>query len=151
MTVFRKTLEYQTKGQFDFVDVTDDISDFIEECEAQDGIVHVYCPHTTVAIKINEAEEGFTLDFKSKEEYFEYFESSHKVLDWQKSNKDRFFMLAYQYFELMEIPLSFLSTDRRWTPKLDLPLRTILEDKNLNHIALTILDQRRYFQEWKNL
>ncbi len=64
MKVFRKSFEYQTKGQFDFIDVTDDIAAFLEDCEAQDGLVHVYCPHTTVAIKINEEEEGFTLDFK---------------------------------------------------------------------------------------
>ena len=64
MKVFRKTFEYQTEGQFHFVDVTDDILGFVKETEAQDGLVHVYCPHTTVAIKINEAEEGFTLDFK---------------------------------------------------------------------------------------
>jgi secondary thiamine-phosphate synthase enzyme len=64
MKVFRKTFEYQTKGQFDFIDVTDDIAAFLEDCEAQDGLVHVYCPHTTVAIKINEEEEGFNLDFK---------------------------------------------------------------------------------------
>lgn len=64
MKVYKKTLEYQTEGQFHFIDVTDDIANFVKESGAQDGLVHIYCPHTTVAIKINETEEGFMLDFK---------------------------------------------------------------------------------------
>jgi len=64
MKVYRKSFEYQTKGQFQFIDVTDDIAKFIEESGAKDGLVHVYCPHTTVALKINETEDGFMVDFR---------------------------------------------------------------------------------------
>ena len=64
MQMHRKTLNYETKGQFDFIDVTDDIEAFVKDSGVTDGLVHVYCPHTTVAVKINESEEGFQLDFK---------------------------------------------------------------------------------------
>lgn len=64
MNVYRKTLEYETKGQYCFIDITDDVAAFVEETGARDGLVHVFCPHTTVAIKINEVEDGFMLDFK---------------------------------------------------------------------------------------
>ena len=64
MNIIRKSLRYQTKGQFDFIDVTEDIAAFVRKSGAKDGLVNVFCPHTTVAIKINEAEAGFILDFR---------------------------------------------------------------------------------------
>jgi len=64
MQMHRKTLNFETKGQFHFIDVTDEVAAFVKESGATDGLVHVYSPHTTVAVKINEAEEGFQLDFK---------------------------------------------------------------------------------------
>jgi len=94
--------------------------------------------------------KGFTFDFKSKSEYFKCFEKLSEISELQKKNKNLFFLFAYQYFELNEIPLSFLSSDKRNTLRVDFPTNTILKDKNLNHIVLTILDQRRYFQEWKD-
>jgi secondary thiamine-phosphate synthase enzyme len=64
MNVIRKTLQYETTGQFHFIDVTDDVAAFVKESGGQEGMVHVFSPHTTVAVKINEAEDGFQLDFK---------------------------------------------------------------------------------------
>ncbi len=64
MNVSRKTFEYQTEGQFHFVDVTDDVIDYVKSTGATDGLVHVYTPHTTTSLKINEKEEGFQLDFR---------------------------------------------------------------------------------------
>jgi len=64
MNVFYKTLYYQTENKFHFIDVTDDVIDFVEESGVSDGLVHVFCPHTTVAVKINEAENGFIMDFR---------------------------------------------------------------------------------------
>lgn len=65
MHVFHKTCRYHTEKKFQFVDVTDDIAKCVQESGIKHGVVTVFCPHTTVAVKINESEEGFTEDFRS--------------------------------------------------------------------------------------
>ncbi len=36
------------------IDITSQIKEFIDKKAVKDGIVHVFCPHTTAAITINE-------------------------------------------------------------------------------------------------
>ena len=64
MNIVKKTLEYQTEAKFHFIDITDDIAELVESADIQNGMVMIFCPHTTVAIKINEKEDGFQEDFK---------------------------------------------------------------------------------------
>lgn len=64
MEIFHKTLNYQTEEKFQFVDVTEDVVECVKESGIKEGIVVVYTPHTTVAVKINESEGGFMEDFK---------------------------------------------------------------------------------------
>ena len=48
----------------DFVDVTGDVVDMVEESGVENGMALVYSPHTTCAIVINERESGFISDFE---------------------------------------------------------------------------------------
>ncbi len=43
-----------TRGKADFVDITGLVADVVGESDVADGIVHVFVPHTTAGITINE-------------------------------------------------------------------------------------------------
>lgn len=64
MKIFHTTYRYKTEKKFQFIDVTQDISDCVKKSGVKSGVVVIYCPHTTVAIKINESENGFMEDFR---------------------------------------------------------------------------------------
>ncbi|MBE0432728.1 YjbQ family protein [candidate division WOR-3 bacterium] len=48
------TLSVNTRARIQLVDITDEIQKLVKEAELGDGMVHVYCPHTTAAVTINE-------------------------------------------------------------------------------------------------
>ena len=43
-----------TRGKADFVDITGLVADVVGESDVADGIVHVFVPHTTAGVTINE-------------------------------------------------------------------------------------------------
>lgn len=47
-------LKVQTHSQREFVDVTREIARIVREQAVQEGIVYVYCPHTTCGLTIQE-------------------------------------------------------------------------------------------------
>ena len=47
-------LQIQTHRQAEFVDITEQVQQIVREQGARDGIVHVYCPHTTCGLTIQE-------------------------------------------------------------------------------------------------
>jgi len=46
--------EIQTRGRTDFVDVTGQVQDALRDAGFSDGVVTVFCPHTTAGLTINE-------------------------------------------------------------------------------------------------
>ncbi|MDQ3018544.1 MAG: secondary thiamine-phosphate synthase enzyme YjbQ [bacterium] len=53
---FSKEIKVTTKKQFELIDITSQINEVIAESQIQDGLVLVYNPHTTAAIRINHNE-----------------------------------------------------------------------------------------------
>ncbi|NTU41689.1 MAG: YjbQ family protein [Nitrospirales bacterium] len=49
-----KTLNIKSKAKTEFVDITDDVQAFIKEAGVKNGICHIFVPHTTAGITINE-------------------------------------------------------------------------------------------------
>jgi len=49
-----KTLNIKSRSKTEFIDITDDIQIVIKESGVNDGICHIYVPHTTAGITINE-------------------------------------------------------------------------------------------------
>ncbi|MFW5981777.1 MAG: secondary thiamine-phosphate synthase enzyme YjbQ [Halanaerobiaceae bacterium] len=47
-------LKLMTKENVEFVDITNDIKDIVRDSGIESGVVHVYTPHTTAGITINE-------------------------------------------------------------------------------------------------
>ena len=64
MEIFHKVLNYQTEKKFQFIDATEDVRECVKESGIKKGIVVIYTPHTTTAVKINESEDGFMEDFR---------------------------------------------------------------------------------------
>ena len=49
-----KTLHIQTGARTEFIDITGKVQEVVHQSKAQDGICHLFVPHTTAAITINE-------------------------------------------------------------------------------------------------
>jgi secondary thiamine-phosphate synthase enzyme len=49
-----KTLDVKTSRRTEFVEVTAEVRRIVRECGLRDGVVVVYCPHTTAAATIQE-------------------------------------------------------------------------------------------------
>lgn len=59
------TIEFTSKDEFEFRDLTDEVEKFVKESEIKNGNVLIYSTHTTLAICINEKEKGIVADFKN--------------------------------------------------------------------------------------
>lgn len=49
-----RTLNVKSRAKTEFIDITEDIRSLINESRVQDGVCHIYVPHTTAGITINE-------------------------------------------------------------------------------------------------
>jgi len=51
--MFRK-IEIATRAKVDFIDITADIQQVVQEAAVDEGMCFIYCPHTTAGIVLNE-------------------------------------------------------------------------------------------------
>jgi secondary thiamine-phosphate synthase enzyme len=54
MPIHFTELPLQTHKRIEFVDITQKIQNFIDSKETNEGVCHVFVPHTTAAVTINE-------------------------------------------------------------------------------------------------
>ncbi len=47
-------IRISTKNRNELVDITVEVKKIIEKNKVKDGVIHIFCPHTTAAITINE-------------------------------------------------------------------------------------------------
>jgi len=83
MKILNKTIEFQTKGLFDFIDITDKIKDFIKKSQIKDGLINIQILNTTVGLIVNENEPLLIEDLK---ENFE--KTAPKSLKYKHDNFD---------------------------------------------------------------
>ncbi len=57
-------IEFKSKDYLEFEDLTDKVYEIVEETKIQNGSVLIYSTHTTLAVCINEKENGIVKDFK---------------------------------------------------------------------------------------
>ncbi len=57
-------LSYNTKEELEFIDITEEIINFVKESEIEDGIINIQTMHTTGAIILNENEPLLIKDIK---------------------------------------------------------------------------------------
>jgi len=84
MKVLNKTIEFQTKDTFDFIDITDKVKDFITKSQLKDGLVNIQILHTSAALIVNENEPLLIEDFKNNLE-----KTASKDLNYQHNNLNK--------------------------------------------------------------
>ena len=62
MTTKNKTLSFQTKKEFDFIDITKEVIAFVSESGIKNGLINIQTKHTTTAVFVNENETGLRRD-----------------------------------------------------------------------------------------
>ena len=62
MAVVTKYLNFDTKGNTDIVDITDDVTMAVKDSGIDDGIVTVFAPGSTMAVTTLEYEPGLVFD-----------------------------------------------------------------------------------------
>ena len=62
MTIITKTIYFQTKGEDDIIDLTDDIIHAVNATKLNNGIITVFVPGSTGAITTIEYEPGLLID-----------------------------------------------------------------------------------------
>ena len=64
MKISHKTLEFQTNGEFDFIDFTNEVEKFIGASQIKSGLINIQTMHTTAPLFLNENEPLLLEDFK---------------------------------------------------------------------------------------
>lgn len=64
MKISHKILEFQTKGEFDFIDFTNEVEKFVSASQIKNGIINIQTMHTTAMLFLNENEPLLLEDFK---------------------------------------------------------------------------------------
>lgn len=56
MKIFNKKISLETKKQFEIVDITQQILIATNEANVKEGVVTIFCPHTTASVRVNHNE-----------------------------------------------------------------------------------------------
>ncbi len=63
MKTFSKRVEFRTKTQIDFTDITDEVREAVRDSGVANGTVTVFAPHTTMGVVVNHNEPMLLQDF----------------------------------------------------------------------------------------
>jgi secondary thiamine-phosphate synthase enzyme len=62
--IVNKISKFNTRGELDFIDLSDKIQKEVTDSEIRNGIVHVFSPHTTGIIVLTENDDALLEDIK---------------------------------------------------------------------------------------
>jgi secondary thiamine-phosphate synthase enzyme len=63
--VVNKSFSFSTKGEIDFVDLTDKVQELVAESDIKNGIVHIFAPHATGILILTENDYALLNDIKA--------------------------------------------------------------------------------------
>jgi secondary thiamine-phosphate synthase enzyme len=63
--VFNKSYSFSTKGEIEFVDLTDKVNQIVAESGITNGSVHVFAPHATGVLVLTENDYALLNDLKA--------------------------------------------------------------------------------------
>ena len=63
--VVTKSFSFSTKGEIDFVDLTDKVQEVVSESAIKNGVVHVFAPHATGILILTENDYALLNDIKA--------------------------------------------------------------------------------------
>jgi len=83
MTVFKRTIVVSSSSRHQLIDITREVTQFVEDSRTRDGILMVSVPHATAAVIANENEGGLLNDIleKVQEVFPQSFEYEHNRID----------------------------------------------------------------------
>lgn len=65
MKTENKVIEFKSKGQYDFFDITDQILEFVSKSGIEEGLVNIQILHTSAGLMLNENEPLLLEDIKN--------------------------------------------------------------------------------------
>ncbi len=63
--VTNRTLQFKTRGEIDFVDLSEQLQQEVNQSKIKNGIVHVFAPHATGILILTENDPALLEDIKS--------------------------------------------------------------------------------------
>lgn len=63
--VFNSIYTFSTKGEIDFIDLTDKVQEVVTQSGVKNGIVHVFAPHATGILILTEHDYSLLSDIKA--------------------------------------------------------------------------------------
>ncbi|MGB9622681.1 MAG: secondary thiamine-phosphate synthase enzyme YjbQ [Candidatus Bathyarchaeia archaeon] len=63
--VYNTTYSFSTKGEIEFIDLTDRVQEAVSRSGIRNGIVHVFAPHATGVLILTESEYGLLNDIRA--------------------------------------------------------------------------------------
>lgn len=63
--VFNTNISFDTKGEIEFIDLTDQIQAAVAKSRIRNGVVHVFAPHATGVLILTENEYGLLEDIRA--------------------------------------------------------------------------------------
>ena len=60
--MLRRQITISTRERFQIIDITAMVNSALKEERVRDGILLIYCPHTTAAISVNESDPDLWID-----------------------------------------------------------------------------------------
>lgn len=64
MKVLNESLRFSTRGEIDFVDLTDKVQSIVTKSGVKNGLAHVFAPHATGILILTEYEPSLMADLK---------------------------------------------------------------------------------------
>ena len=64
MKVFNETLSFSTRGEIEFIDISDKVQEVVEKSGITNGLAHVFAPHATGVLILTEYEPSLLNDIK---------------------------------------------------------------------------------------
>jgi len=65
LNIYNETLTISTKGEIEFIDLTERIQKIVSQHDVKNGLAHVFAPHSTGIIILTEQESGLLRDIKA--------------------------------------------------------------------------------------
>jgi len=65
LKVYNESLRLSTKGEIDFVDISDQVQSVVENSGVKNGVAHVFAPHATGILVLTEYEPSLLDDIKT--------------------------------------------------------------------------------------
>jgi secondary thiamine-phosphate synthase enzyme len=65
MKVHNESLRFSTRGEIEFIDLTDKVQEVVEKTGVKNGLAHVFAPHATGILILTEYEPSLLEDIKA--------------------------------------------------------------------------------------